>query len=102
MSKHYGKVNKKIVALIIEILLFIISGIIVLILDSINKQINIFIWVAIYSVLIFALLLTLSLIRYERLRDIRTNFKDTNLPLYTDNTTLIGHDIKDETEEDHE
>lgn len=98
MNHNYKKVNAKVVALIIEISLLIICGIIVLILDGMKKQINIFIWVGIYSVLIFALILTLSLIRYERLREIRTNFKETNLPLYTDNTTLMGHDINDERE----
>ena len=90
------RINKKYVALIIEISLLVICSVVILILDAVNKQINIFIWVAIYSVLVFALILTLSLIRYERLREIRSDFKDTNLPLYTDNTTLMGHDIKDE------
>lgn len=90
------RINKKYVALIIEISLLVICGVVILVLDAVNKQINIFIWVAIYSVLVFALILTLSLIRYERLREIRSDFKDTNLPLYTDNTTLMGHDIKDE------
>ena len=101
MNHNYKKVNAKVVALIIEISLLIICGIIVLILDGMKKQINIFIWVAIYFILLFALILTLSLIRYDHLRAIRSEFKNTNLPLFTDNTTLMGHDIKDE-EENHE
>ena len=99
--RTYKRVNSKLIALIIEISLLIICGIVILILDSFKIQLNIFIWVAIYAVLIFALLLTLSLIKYDRLRELRSNFKDTNLPLYTDSTTLMGHDIKDE-EENHE
>lgn len=98
MKRNYRKVNTKYVAFSIEIALLVIGSIIVLILDGIKKQINIFIWVGIYAVLLFALLLTLSLIRYERLREIRLDFKETNLPLYTDNISLMGHDIIDEEE----
>ena len=60
-----------------------------------------FIWIAIFSILMFSFVLTLSIIRNERLREIRSDFKNTNLPLYTDNTTLLCHDIKDE-EQNHE
>lgn len=101
MKNSSGRVDKKIVALIIEIALILISSIVVLVLDGIHKQINVFIWVAIYSVLIFALVLTLSLIKYTRLREIRRGFKETNLPLYTDQTALMGHDIIDE-DKNHE
>ena len=54
------------------------------------------------GVLIFLLVLTLSLIRYDAMRDIRADgsFKGTNLPLYTDNTTLQGHDIREENKKD--
>ena len=103
MAQGYKKKrNKKYIALIIEISLIIVCSITGSILDALKKQINIFIWVAVYAVLLFSLLLTLSLIRYERFREIRTGFKDTNLPIYTDNTTLMGHDIIDEQEKNRE
>ena len=98
MKKSHKKVNKKIVALAIIVFLLVACGVVILILDAIKRQINIFIWVGIYSALLFALVLTLTMIRYERLREIRKDFKNTNLPLYTDNTTLLVQDIIDEKE----
>jgi len=98
MKNSYRKVSKKVVALIVEISLIIICSIVVLILDATKHQINIFIWVGIYAALIFALLLTLSFMRFDRLRELRSDFKDTNLPIYTDQTTLMMHEIKDEEE----
>ena len=101
MKDSKGKVNKKIVALIIEVTLLVISSVIVLVLDSIKIEISIFVWIAIYTVLLFALVFTLILIKNARLREIRTGFKETNLPLYTDTNSLRLHDIIDE-DKNHE
>lgn len=94
----YKKRNPKIIALIIEIVLFLIGILIYVILESIGIKINYILILIIFGILLFSFLLTLSLIRYESLRNIRENFKDSNLPLYTDQTTLLGHDLKDEEE----
>ena len=102
MKKRYGKrFNPKVIALIVIISLLLILSIVILILNY--KEISLpFIPILVgYGVLIIALVLVLSLIRYDFLRAIRSDgqFKSSNLPLYTDNTTLLGHDLKDEGED---
>lgn len=92
----YKKRNPNKIALIIEIVLFIIGLLIYVILESIGIKINYIPLLIIFGIWLFSFLLTLSLIRYESLRNIRESFKDSNLPLYTDQTTLLGHDLKDE------
>ena len=94
--------NKKIVALIIEIALLVTLFTILTILDGIGVQFNMIPFVIIMGVIIFALFLTLSLLRYDAMRDIRTDdsFKSSNLPLFTDPTTLQGHDIVEERQKD--
>ena len=99
MNKRYTRRhNPKKIALIIEIVLLVAMLLVFQILEGVGIKINYIPIIIITSVLLFALLLTLSLIRYDSLREIRSNFKDTNLPLYTDPTALLGHDIKDEEE----
>ena len=88
----------KVIAAIIEGALLIIGVHVILILDFCGIKVPILPIIIVAGVLIFALILTLSLLRYDSLRDIRETFKETNLPLYTDKTTLQGHDIKDEEE----
>ena len=99
----YRKVNLKIVALIVEIVLMLLTVAIVLIFDSINKPINMIPIIVIIGVLLFCLILTLSLIRYDAMRDILSSdvFKD-NIPLFTDQETLICHDLKDESEKERD
>ena len=92
----YRSRNPKVIALIIEIVLLFLSALTLLILDSVGVSISFIPVIIAFGVLLFALILTLSLIRYDSLRSIRKDFKETNLPLYTDSTTLMGHDIKDE------
>ena len=98
-NKYRSKINPKYIALIIEIGLLLISTITFSILDGLNVKLNIIPIVIVSVVLIFALVLTLSLIRFDSLRDIRSSdVNKDNLPIYTDNTTLLGHDLKDESE----
>ena len=59
----------------------------------------IYIFVVVVAILIFALVLTLSLIKHQSMRDIRETFKESNLPLYTDQQTMLLHDIVDEAKE---
>ena len=92
----YRSRNPKVIALIIEIVLLFLSALTLLILDSVGVSISFIPVIIVFGILLFALILTLSLIRYDSLRSIRKDFKETNLPLYTDSTTLMGHDIKDE------
>ena len=103
MKPYRGKTNPKVIALIIEISLFLIGGIALLILDSLKVHINMIVIIIITGVLMFSLLLTLSLLRYDSFREIRSDgtFKDTNLPIYTDQTSLLGHDIKEEVREEN-
>ena len=98
-NEYRRKTNPKIVALIIEASLLIIGVVVVLIFDAVKKPLNIIPVVIVSGVLVFALFLTLSLIRYDAFREIRSDFKETNLPLYTDPTTMICHDLIDEAEE---
>lgn len=99
--KHRRR-NSKIIALIVILLLLLSGGITLLILDNIGVKLNYIPILIVTGVLVFSLLMVLSLIRYDSLREIRTGFKETNLPLYTDSTSLLGHDIKDENKEDKE
>ena len=99
MEYKYRRRNPKKIALIIEIILLVGGGITALILDGAGIYLN---WIPVviyFAVVSFALVLTLSLIRYDAMRDIRADgsFKGTNLPLFTDPTTLMGHDIKEES-----
>lgn len=98
MSYKYRRHNPKKIALFIEIGLMVVGGIIALIFDQIGKPLYWVPVVIVFSILMFAFFLTLSLIRFDAMRDIRADgsFKGSNLPLYTDSTTLQGHDIKDE------
>ena len=98
--KYYKRRNPKVIALIVEIVLMIVFAIVILIFDQVGKPIFWIPIVIVFAMLIFSLFLTLSLIRYDSMRDIRADgsFKGSNLPLYTDQTTLQGHDIKDESE----
>ena len=104
--KKYKRTNPKVVALIIEITVLVVGFIVLSILDGIGIKLNMLPLVIIAGVLIFALVLTLSLIRYDAYRDIRADgsFKKSNLPIYTDPTALQGHDIVEEKnkEEHHE
>ena len=98
-NKYRSKINPKYIALIIEVGLLLISTITFSILDGLNVKLNFIPIVIVSVVLIFALVLTLSLIRFDSLRDIRSSdVNKDNLPIYTDNTTLLGHDLKDESE----
>ena len=102
MSKYYRRRNPKIITLIIELVLLGIDVIVWLILENTLKKFNYLPLLIIAAVLIFFFILTLSLMRYDALREIREDgsFKSTNLPLYTDNTALMGHDIRDENEKE--
>ena len=102
MKNKYKKRNPKVIALIIEIVLLVVGTIAALIFEGVGKPLY---WVPVAivaGILIFSLILTLSLIRYDAVRDIRADgsFKQTNLPLYTDQTTLICHDIIEEKDKD--
>ena len=89
--------KNKVIALVIEAALLFIGFIVAFICSSIGYPINYIILIVYFGVLIFAALLTLSLISYDRMRDIRSSdLHKGNLPIYTDRTTLLGHDIKDE------
>ena len=93
------RLNSRVIALIIEVSLLFIGSIVVLIFDQMQKPLPILPVVIIAGILIFSLVLTLSIIRYESLRDIRSSdvYKG-NLPIYTDRTAMICHDLKDEGE----
>lgn len=97
MRYKYHRHNQKIIALIIEVILFALAIITILILEGVGVKVSIWPKIIVTGIFLFAFILTLSLIRYDAMRDIRTNFKETNLPLYTDQTTLTGQDIIDET-----
>ena len=102
MKHPYRRRNPKVIALIIEIVLSTIGGIILLVLYENKTPLNVPVTLISTGVLLFSIILTLSLIRYDALRDIRADgtFKGSNLPLYTDQTTLQGHDIIEEREKD--
>ena len=101
MAKRYRRTNPKVIALIIEIVLFVVGSIVAYIFSSVGKPINNVVLLVGAGIFIFALLLTLSLIRYDAMRDIReSDINKDNVPIYTDNTTLLGHDIKEESERD--
>ena len=102
MSHRYRRRNPKVIALIVEIVILVVGFIVLSILDGMGIKLNMIPFVIAAGVLIFLLILTLSLIRYDAMRDIRADgsFKGTNLPLYTDSTTLQGHDIREENKKD--
>jgi len=98
MSYKYHRRNPKTIALIVEIILLLVSGITCMILGGVGVNLPWIPIVIIFAVLMFAFLLTLSLLRLDAMKDIRADgsFKNTNLPLYTDQTTLQAHDIIEE------
>ena len=102
MKNKYRRRNPKIIALLIEIFLLVTGTIVALIFDGVGKPLYWVPVVIVAGILIFSLILTLSLIKYDALRDIRADgsFKQTNLPLYTDQTTLTCHDIIEEKDKD--
>ena len=99
MKNPYKKrINWKIIAVIIEISIFVVGAITVLVLDSLKIKYNKIPFIVISAVLLFILVLTLSVVRYDSFRAIRSNkeaFKD-NMPIYTDQQTMICHDLIDE------
>ena len=97
-NPYKTKSNSKIIALIVEIVLIVIGVIVLSILQGVGVPINYIPVIIITGILLFSLVLTLSLIRYDSIRENRKTFKEGNMPLYTDQTTLLGHDIKDEQE----
>ena len=96
MKYKFHRHNPKVVALIIEVALFVVGITVLLILEGVGVNISFWPKVILTGVFLFVFVLTLSLIRFDAMRNIRTGFKDTNLPIYTDDTTLLGHDIIDE------
>ena len=94
--KHNHRHNPKIIALIVETILFVIGIIILMILEGVGINVTMWPKLIITGVYLFALALNLSLIKYDAMRDIRSEFKNTNLPLYTDETSMICHDLIDE------
>ena len=99
--------NPKVIALWIEIILLVAGALTLLILDGAGVKMNIIVVAILSGVLIFSLILTLSLIRYDVVRSLRRDGyfankdnKNVFLNIYTDPTTLMGHDIKDEEMKD--
>ena len=92
------RVNWKVVALLIEIVLLVAVSVVMIVLNGINITFNIIPMVIVTMVIVFCLILTLSMIRYDYMRSNRSEFKETNLPLYTDQTTMLAHDMRDESE----
>ena len=103
MKKKYKHINPKIVALIIEIVILVVGFITLSILDGVGVKLKMVPILIVTVVTIFALVLTLSLLRFDAMRDIRADgsFKGSNLPLFTDQTTLQGHDIVEENSDNH-
>ena len=105
-NEFRSKSNPKIVALIIEIALLVLGSIFILIWYGIGKTLEIIPVMIISLSLLLALIVTLILIRYDSIRELRRHGyfgnKEENkifLNIYTDSTTLMGHDLKDESEE---
>ena len=98
MNYKYRRHNPKTIAIIVEISLMALFGILIMILDGVGIKLPWIPVVIVFVVLMFSLILTLSLLRYDAMRDIRADgsFKGSNLPLFTDHTTLQGHDIVEE------
>ena len=99
MRKPYRKINPKFVAFIVILGLILVLSIVVIVMDTIKKPLPILPIAITYLVLVLIMIVILSMLRYDFMRNIRGTFKETNLPLYTDQTTLMCHDIKDEAEE---
>ena len=76
----YKRVNPHVIALIIEIALILIGMTVVSVFEWINKPLNMIPVVIVTVVLIIALLTTLSLIRYDALRNIRESDVSDFLP----------------------
>ena len=104
MSRYYRRTNPKNIALIVVISLLAIGGITLLILDGMGVKLNMIPVIIISGVLTFSLILTLSLIRYDHIREIRSDQyidkenKRVFMTIYTDQITNICHDLKDESE----
>lgn len=103
MKYYRKKRNPKVIALFIELALSLIGFIVLFIYYKNGIQLNIAATLIITGILLFSIVLTLSKIRFDAMRDIRSDgsFKQSNLPLFTDETTLIGHDIKEENNSEH-
>ena len=110
MNKGYHrKKNPKVIALFIEIVIFLIGFTISSIYFYIfKKQMNNVV-IILFCIWIFVFILTLSLIRYDRIREIRSEGHYTNkdekkvfLNIYDDKTSLVCHDLKDENHQDEE
>ena len=102
------KLNPKIFALIIELVIFVVAAVFLYIYHYVFKQ-PLIIWpiVIITVIWIFALVITLSRIRYDSIRELRSSGyytdNDNNrifLNIYDDNTSLTCHDLKDENSVD--
>ena len=101
MKKYGRKLNPKVIALIIEASLFAMGYIVLFILYKNGVEINYIPVLAVTLVFIFVIVVTLSRIRYDAMRDLRgSDVYQDNVPIYTDDTTLLAHNIIDETEKD--
>ena len=105
-NEFRSKPNPKIIALIIEVALLVAGSIFVSIWYGMGKTLEIIPVMIISLSLLGALVFTLILIRYDSIRALRKEGyygnKEENkifLNIYTDSTTLMGHDLKDESEE---
>ena len=100
---YYRRRNPKIIAVIVEVVLMIIMAVIILVLDNIGKSVPMYTTLIVYGILLFSFFLTLSLIRYDAMRDIReSDINKDNVPIYTDRTTLICHDLKDDGKKEND
>ena len=108
MKKSYRpKPNPKVIALLIEIGLMISGAVFLMVWYSLGKTLVFWPTIVISVVLLFALIITLNLIRYDAIRAIRSEHyinkekKNVFLTLYSDQTTNICHDLIDESRDEH-
>ena len=108
MSGIKKKRNPKIIALIIEGSVFIVGVIFILVFHyGLGRDLNMIPIIIITGIWILAFILTLSLIRYDVVREIRSeghyvdkDNKKVFLSIYEDKTTMICHDLKEENQEE--
>ena len=109
MKNGYKKKhNPKIIALLVEVILFTGMTIFVSIYHyGLHKDLNMVLMIVLTGIWLFAFILTLSLIRYDSIRAIRQEGYYTNkdekkvfMNIYSDSRTMICHDLKDEAEEE--
>ena len=109
MKNGYKKKhNPKIIALIVEIILFLGMTIFVSIYHyGFHNDLNMVLMIVLTGIWLFALILTLSLIRYDLIRATRQEGYYTNkdekkvfMNIYTDKETMICHDLKDEADKE--